>query len=81
MMFSPNKYRKHKNVTRTDSTGTAVSSNLANIANGVSGIGSSTVTVVTGVTTNESGHITAVETTQVTIRDSVSWIKRKIQGR
>ena len=66
---------EHKNVTRTDSTGTAVSSNLANIANGVSGIGSSTVTVVTGVTTNESGHITAVETTQVTIRDSVSWIK------
>ena len=66
---------EHRDVTRTDTTGTAVTSNLANITNGVSGVGSSAVTVVTGVTTNESGHITGVQTTSVTIRDSVSWIK------
>ena len=65
---------EHRDVTRSDTTGTAVSSNIANITSGVAGIGSTQVTVVTGVTTNESGHITGVETTQVTIRDSVSYI-------
>ena len=62
-------------ITRTDTTGTAVTTGMANITNGVSGVGSTAVTVVTGVTTNASGHITGVETTQVTIKDSVSWIK------
>lgn len=65
---------EHKDVTRTDTTGTAVSTNRANVASGTSGTGSTTVTVVTGVSTNESGHITGVETTAVTIRDTNSFI-------
>ena len=59
---------EHKDVTRTDTTGTAVQTARAGSGNSYNG--STNVTVVTGVTTNESGHITGVETTQITIRDT-----------
>lgn len=59
---------EHKDVTRTDTTGTAVTQNQATSGN--SWEGTTTVSVVTGVTTNASGHITGVETTQITLKDS-----------
>lgn len=59
---------KHKDVARTNSNGTAVSTNRA--ASTSSWTGSTTVNVITGITTNASGHITGVETTAVTIRDT-----------
>ena len=59
---------KHKDVSRSNTTGTAVDTNRASSGN--SWTGSTQVNVITGVTTNASGHITGVETTQVTIRDT-----------
>lgn len=52
----------HSNVTRTNTTGTAKTQQ--------SGSGSDLeFDVVTGITTNEQGHVTGVETTHVTIED------------
>lgn len=59
---------QHKDVARSNTTGTAVSSATASDGNGW--LGSSTVNVITGITTNESGHITGVQTTSVTINDT-----------
>jgi hypothetical protein len=51
----------HKNVTRTNTTGTAVTqSNHQNV----------TVPVITGITSDAKGHITGVETTSYTIKDT-----------
>lgn len=62
---------KHKDVARTNSTGTAISTNRA--ASSSSWTGSTDVNVITGIETNASGHITGVTTTKVTIRDTNSY--------
>lgn len=51
----------HANVTRTNTTGTAQTQ--------VSGNGPFAVSVITGVTTSATGHVTGVETTTLTIAD------------
>lgn len=51
----------HANVTRTNTTGTAQSQ--------TSGNGPFTVSVITGVNTSATGHVTGVETTSITIAD------------
>ena len=59
---------EHKDVARTNTTGTAVIQTAASRTNSYDG--STTVNVVTAITTNESGHITGVETTEVTLHDT-----------
>lgn len=59
---------EHKDVTRTDTTGTAIETNRPGSGNGWQG--DTVVTIITGVTTNESGHVTGVETKQITIHDT-----------
>lgn len=53
---------EHADITRTNTTGTAWA-NSVNTTN-------STVNVITGVTTNAQGHVTGVETTTLTIKDT-----------
>lgn len=62
----------HANVTRTNTNGTAVSTTKADSSNSYDG--SKAVNVITGVTTNATGHVTGVQTTQVTIHDTNSHI-------
>ena len=58
----------HNSVTRTDTTGTAVSQ--------TSGSGSATTfTAVTAITTSSTGHVTGVETTQISIADEFNKLK------
>lgn len=62
---------QHTDVTRSDTTGTAVTQNAASPSNSWSG--STTFSVVSGVTTNESGHVTGVETKSVTLNDTATY--------
>jgi Tfp pilus assembly protein FimT len=51
----------HANTTRTDTTGDAKTQTAK---------GSITIPVVTGVTSDETGHVTAVQTTNYTLKDT-----------
>ncbi len=62
---------KHKDVTRTNSTATAVTQSTALPSNTWSA--ETTITVITGVTTNTSGHVTGVETTSVKLKDTATY--------
>lgn len=58
----------HDDVSSSATTGTAISQTTAGAGSG--GLGSDNVNVVTGVTVNSQGHVTGVETTQVTLKDT-----------
>ena len=57
----------HSTVTRTNTTGAA--------KNQVSGRGALTFNVVTGITTSNTGHVTGVETSSVSIADEFNAVK------
>ena len=59
----------HGNVSHSDTNGTATS--MAEAVSGTGNISASTpITVVTGVTVNTQGHVTGVEKTQYTLKDT-----------
>lgn len=60
---------EHEDVTRSDVTEDAISTNVVTSTNWVR---ETTIPVVEAVTTNSSGHVTGVTTQQVTIRDSAT---------
>ena len=55
----------HNTVTRTNTTGTATTQTSGNDL---------TFSVVTGITTSSTGHITGVETTSITVTDSSNYL-------
>lgn len=64
---------KHKDVARTNTNGTAVTMATSAPSSTNNWRNTKSISVITGVTTNESGHITGVETTSLTISDTNSY--------
>lgn len=62
----------HKAVTRTNTTGTAIAMDQPTDSNNF--FGSKKVSVVTGVTSSSTGHVTGVETTEITLTDDAGRI-------
>lgn len=66
----------HKNVKRTNTNGTAVTAVTAN--NATDFVASTTIPVITAVTSDAQGHVTGVQTTNYTIKDSNSRITESV---
>lgn len=62
---------KHKDVSRSNTTGTKVNQNRAGTGNNFEA--KTSVNVITSITTNASGHVTAVETTAMDLYDTATY--------